>query len=246
MSTTARRGCLSSSIVGLIVLLMASGAWAAPPKKGTGTTPPMKIYPCAGQLTRTPDLVITMEAGKAFYTATDNDAPVTTPPLVQGGAISVAESKAKSCNRRVIEVRVPSTTSSGCANCYAQAEINVCVGSFSGSKEFEEHCRVPVSSTSETDCKTFSHNVEVFWKPSGAANFTLTPLKTFVYKGFKDSTGCRVAAKYLGQIHDTAEVYPTVNPPASGMDVYRVLSLPRYKGNLLDTVIFVEYESMKR
>jgi len=141
---------------------------------------------------------------------------------------------------------VPSTTSSGCANCYAQAEINVCVGSFSGSKEFEEHCRVPVSSTSETDCKTFSHNVEVFWKPSGAANYTLTPLKNFVYKGFKDSTGCRVAAKYLGQIHDTAEVYPTVNPPASGMDVYRVLSLPRYKGNLLDTVIFVEYESMKR
>ena len=82
MSTTTSRGCNSSSIVGLIVLLLVSGAWAAPPKKGTGTTPPMKIYPCAGQLTRAADLIITMEAGKAFYTATDNDAPVTTPPLL--------------------------------------------------------------------------------------------------------------------------------------------------------------------
>ena len=42
--------------------------------------------------------------------------------------------------------------------------------------------------------------------------------------------------------HDTAEVFPNVVPPASGMDVYRVLSLPTYKGALVDTVIFIEFE----
>ena len=35
-------------------------------------------------------------------------------------------------------------------------------------------------------------------------------------------------------------------PPASGTDVYRVTSLPKFKGPLLGTVIFVEFESRNR
>ena len=61
-----------------------------------------------------------------------------------------------------------------------------------------------------------------------------------------DSTGCRVAAQNLGQIHDTAEVYPNVTPPKNGTDIYRVLTLPKYKGALVDSVIFIEYEKMQR
>ena len=40
----------------------------------------------------------------------------------------------------------------------------------------------------------------------------------------------------------SAEVWSNVLPPASGMDVYRVLSLPTYQGALVPTVIFVEFE----
>ena len=40
-----------------------------------GTMPVKKIYRCAGQLTRAADAVITMQAGKAFYKATDSTAP---------------------------------------------------------------------------------------------------------------------------------------------------------------------------
>lgn len=230
----------------VVLVLMTVGSAGAVTKKGDDVKPVMKIYRCAGQLTRNPDLVITMKAGKAEYEETLNAAPVTTLPVVENGAITQAEAKAKSCKRRVIEVRVPSTTSSGCADCYPNAEIHVCAGNFSGSKSFEEHCRVPVSSTPEKDCKTFSHNVEVYKKASGAKSFNRTALKTFHYKGFMDSSGCRVAAQNLGQIHDTAEVYPNVTPPSSGTDVYRILTLPNYKGALLESVIFIEYEKKQR
>ena len=184
-----------------------------------------------------------MEANKAFYKVTDSATPVTTDPVMDPGyPITAAAAKAKQCKRRMVEIRVPSTTSSGCANCYPNAEIHVCAGQFSGSKSFEEHCRVPTTSTAEATCKTFNHAVEVYRKKSGEADFSKTPIATYVYKGFVDVNGCRVAGKHLGQIHDTAEVWPNVTPPASGMDVYRVLSLPNYKGALVDSVIFVEFE----
>jgi hypothetical protein len=227
----------------MIVLVFSTGGAAAPSDPKQGTHPIPKLYQCAGQLTRAPDLIITMEANKAFYMVTDSAAPVTTQPVMDPGyPITATAAKSKTCKRRVVEIRVPSNTSSGCANCYPNAEIHACAGQFSGSKAFEEHCRVPTSSTSETNCKTFSHAVEVYRKKSGETEFSKIPISTFLYKGFVDVNGCRVAAKHLGQIHDTAEVYPNVLPPASGMDVYRVLSLPNYKGALVDTVIFVEFE----
>jgi hypothetical protein len=99
---------------------------------------------------------------------------------------------------------------------------------------------------SEADCKTFRHDVEVFKKAAGQAEFAKDPIARFTYRGFVDSTGCRVAAKHLGQIHDTAEVWPNVVPPASGTDIYRVTSLPKFKGNVLGTVIFVEFEKTNR
>jgi hypothetical protein len=231
---------------GIAVMACGMSTAGAEPPKGGGTTPPMKIYACAGQLTRTPDATITMKAGKAFYEDTVRGQPVTTQPVVQNGSISVAEAKAKACTRRVIEIHVPSTASSGCPDCYPNAEIHVCAAKFAGSKDFEEHCHVPVSSTSAADCKTFSHPVEVYKKPNGAKSFNLTALKTFHYRGFMDSTGCRVAAKNLGQIHDTAEVYANVTPPKSGTDIYRVLTLPRYKDALLESVIFIEFEKRRR
>ena len=101
---------------------------------------------------------------------------------------------------------------------------------------------MPTSTTNSANCTTFQHAIEVFKKSSGQTKYTATVLGTFVYKGFIENSSCRVAAKYLGQIHDTAEVYPNVTPPASGTDVYRVLSLPNYKGALLDTVLFIEFE----
>ena len=101
---------------------------------------------------------------------------------------------------------------------------------------------MPTSSTPEATCKTFNHPVEVYLKKSGETEFNKVPIKTFLYKGFVDASGCRVAAKNLGQIYDTAEVYATVNPPASGTDVYRVLTLPTYKGSVVDSVIFVGFE----
>jgi hypothetical protein len=63
-----------------------------------------------------------------------------------------------------------------------------------------------------------------------------------VYRGVKGTDGCPVYAKHLGQIWDTAEAYPNVVPPASGTDVYRVLSLPTFDGAVIDSVIFIEFE----
>ena len=215
---------------------------AAAPPQGGGTKPAPKVYSCAGQLTRTADLVITMQAGKAFYKEAVSARPTTTQPLVEGGSISKAQAQSMACTRRVIELRVPSNASSGCPECYPNAEIHVCAGSFTGSTSFEEHCRVPASGTPEAECKTFDHRIEVYKKASGAKSFNLTALKTFRYRGFVDANGCRVAAQNLGQIHDTAEVYPNVTPPKTGTDVYRVLTLPKYKGALVDSVMFVEFE----
>ena len=232
-----------SQVIVMTVLLLSIDAMAAPAKSKPGTQPVAKLYQCAGQLTRPADHVITMEANKTFYKYTDSAAPVITQPVMDPGyVITAAAAKLKTCKRRVVEIRVPSTTSSGCATCYPNAEINACAGSFSGSKEFEEHCRVPGSSTAEATCKTFNHPVEVYVKKSGETEFNKIAISHFLYKGFVDSSGCRVAGKNLGQIHDTAEVWPNVVPPTSGMDVYRVLSLPTYKGALVDTVIFVEFE----
>ena len=213
---------------------------------GGQTKPTPKVYACGGQLTRVADKIITMETGKAFYKSTVADAPVTTAPTGDVNSITAAQAKLMACTRRVIEIRVPSTASSGCADCYPNAEIHACAGSFAGSKDFEEHCRVPVSATPLADCKTFTHPVSVFKKAAGAANFNPVALKNFNYKGFVDASGCRVAGKNLGQIHDTAEVYANVTPPATGMDVYRVLTLPKYKDALVDSVIFIEFEKRRR
>lgn len=223
-------------------LLCCGLAQAAPGGGSGGTHPAPMINRCGGQLLRAPDAVITMAAGTAFYKTTESTAPTTTLPIIDSGTMTAAEAKLKACKRRVIEIRVPATASSGCATCSTSAEIHVCAGSFTGSKTFEEHCKVPTSSTSSTNCKTFNHAVEVFKKPSGQTKFTATVPGTFVYKGFIDNTGCRVAAKYLGQLHDTAEVYANVAPPASGTDVYRALTLPNFKWSLLDTVLFIEFE----
>ena len=238
---------LIASVAGILVM-PAADAQAPRQSSGSnqGTKPTPKVYSCGGQLTRPADEIITMEAGKAFYKSTVNDTPVTTPPTGDLGSVTAAEAKLLNCTRRVIEIRVPSTTTSGCADCYPNAEINVCAGSFSGSKEWEEHCRVPVSSTPLADCKTFTHQVQVYKKAAGSKSFNLTPLRNFNYKGFVDGTGCRVGGQYLGQIHDTAEAYANVTPPGSGMDVYRVLSLPKYKGALLDTVVFIEFDKRRR
>lgn len=215
-----------------------SFALAAPATNPNQSThPQINTNSCAAHLTREPDEVITMEPGKKFYIVTTSAAPAnSTSPYG-----SVAQMP---CKRRVIEVRVPSNTSSGCANCYPNAEIHTCAGDFANDKLFEEHCHVPKSSVGETTCKTFSHNVEVYKKPAGTSSFGTKALKTLRYKGFIDSSGCRVAATYLGQIHDTAESYANVTPPAAGMDVYRVLSLPRFDGSFVPTVLFIEYEEM--
>lgn len=243
MTRFERAQAVFSLVLSATTLLFSIAATAAPASNKPGTHPTPKLYPCAGQLTRAPDLVITMEANKTFYMVTDSAAPVTTQPVMDPGyPISAAAAKTKTCKRRVVEIRVPSTASSGCADCYPNAEINACAGSFSGSVLFEDHCRVPAHSTAEATCKTFNHPVEVYLKKSGQAEFNKVPISHFLYKGFVDVNGCRVAAKNLGQIYDTAEAYPNVVPPASGMDVYRVLSLPTYQGALIDTVIFVEFE----
>jgi hypothetical protein len=188
------RTALLVAFAGIAALLVSTAA--AEPKKGSGsgTKPTPKIYACGGQLTRAADKIITMEAGKAFYKSTVDDAPVTTPPTGDVNTITAAQAKLMACTRRVIEVRVPSTTSSGCADCYPNAEIHVCAGSFSGSKEFEEHCRVPVSSTPLADCKTFTHQVSVYKKAAGATNFNPIALKTFNYKGFIDASGVALRA----------------------------------------------------
>jgi len=248
MVTDLRFSVISLLMAGIGMLAMSAADAQAPRQLGGGsqTKPTPKVYACGGQLTRAADKIITMESGKAFYKSTVDDAPVTTPPTGDVNSMTAAEAKLMACTRRVIEIRVPSTTSSGCAECYPNAEINVCAGSFTGSKEFEEHCRVPATATSLADCKTFTHQVAVYKKAAGATNFNLTALRNFNYKGFVDATGCRVAGQHLGQIHDTAEAYPNVTPPASGMDVYRVLSLPKYKGALVDTVVFIEFDKRRR
>ena len=243
MTAFARFQSVFAAVAAMTALMVSFGGAAAPADPKQSTHPIPKLYPCAGQLTRTADLVITMEANKTFYMVTDTATPVTTDPLMDPGyPITAAAFKSKACKRRVVEIRVPSTTSSGCANCYPNAEISACAGSFAGSKYWEDHCRVPASSTTEPTCKTFTHSVEVYLKKSGESEFSKVPISQFLYRGFVDANGCRVAAKNRGQIYDTAEAWPNVLPPASGMDVYRVLSLPTYKGALVPTVVFVEFE----
>ena len=243
MTTFACVRSVFAVVVAITTLLSSVDATAAPASNKPGTQPVKKLYQCAGQLTRAPDQVITMEANKDSYLVTDSATPVTTQPQMDPGyPITATAAKAKQCKRRVVEIRVPSTASSGCANCYPNAEISTCAGSFSGSVLFEHHCRVPAPSTPEATCKTFNHPVEVYLKKSGETEFNRVAISNFLYKGFVDVNGCRVGAKNHGQIWDTAESYANVLPPASGMDVYRVLSLPTYKGALVDTVIFIEFE----
>lgn len=245
MHTLAHRAFHAPARALLAFCIVVGTTVDAAPKKSGETHPAPKVYSCAGQLTRPADFTITMEPNKSSYIQTVDAPPQATMPVIESGAMTKAQAEASKCERRVIEVRVPSNTSSGCPDCYPNAEIHVCDGQFSGSKLFEHHCRVPTSSTSANDCKTFDHRVEVYKKASGAAEWNLTPIKSFRYRGFMEAGKCRVAAKYLGQIHDTSEVYPNVTPPGNGMDVYRVLSLPKYKGNLVDTVIFIEFEKMR-
>ena len=232
-----------SRLLAVLPMVVTMGATAAPPSTKPGTHPTPKIYPCAGQLTRAPDKVIAMGPNKTFYLVNDSAAPVTTPPEMDPGyPITQAAAKAKECKRRVVDIQVPSNTSSGCANCYPNAEISACVGQFANSKLFEHHCRVPATSTPPATCKTFNHTVEVYRKKSGDAAFDKTPIATFIYRGYGEANGCVISAKHPPQIYDTAEVFANVTPPPSGSDVYRVLSLPTYKGALVDTVIFVEFE----
>jgi hypothetical protein len=236
---------LRSMVTGLTALTLSSGPQAAPPSNNPGDHPLPKIYPCAGQLTRPADVTITMVANKTFYKITTSAPIVATLPVFDSGyPITAAAANAMACKRRVIDIVVPSSASSGCADCYPNAEVNVCAGSFSGSVLFEHHCRVPSQSTSATKCKTFKHPVEVYKKASGAAEFDKTPLQPtpLLYRGVKGSDGCRAYAKHLGQIWDTAEAYPNVVPPTSGTDVYRVLSNPAFDGATVDSVVFVEFE----
>ena len=243
MTQSARFLSVFSVVTSITALVLSTGATAAPADKKGSTHPIPKMYQCAGQLTRPADHVITMEANKSFYKYTDSAAPVTTDPVMDPGyPITAAAAKSKTCKRRVVEIRVPSTTTSGCDTCYMNAEIHACAGSFSGSTTFEEHCKVPSSSTTEATCKTFNHPVEVYLKKAGETEFNKVAISHFLYKGFVDVNGCRVAGKNQGQIHDTAEVWPNVYKPNSGTDVYRVLTLPTYKGMLVDSVIFVEFE----
>lgn len=239
----ARR--LACAFVLATLSLSFTSAPAAPLGNKTGPTPQKKIWPCLGQTTRPADALITMLPNKSFYEETVSTALVTTPPQFESGALSVTQAKAASCTRRVIELRVPASASSSCSDCYPNAEINVGAGSFASSKEFEEYFHVPKSSVSKADCETFKHQIEVFRKPSGAAEFEKTPIRTWVYRGFVDSSGCRVAAKSQGQIWDTAEVFANVTPPSSGTDVYRITRLPKFKGAVLDTVVVVEFEKQQ-
>jgi len=196
---------------------------------------------CAGHLTRPADVIIYMQANQQEYLAESDDAPGHT-----WSSYTTGQYEFNACTRRIIEIRVPASTSSGCADCYPNAEIHACAGYFPGSKVFEEICRVPVSGTSEAKCKTFNHKVDVYKRPAGSTSYGDKPVKSFVYKGFMENGMCRVAAKNLGQIHDTSEVYGYLLPPASGTDRYRVLSYPVYDGNILSTEISVHFESMGR
>jgi len=157
-----RLGC---ALVLAALPLSSTSSLAAPPGNKPGTTPQKKIWPCLGQTTRPADKLIQMQAGKSFYKETVSTTPVTTPPQFESGALSVAQAKAASCTRRVIELRVPASTSSGCSDCYPNAEISVGAGTFANSKEFEEYFHVPKSSVSKADCETFKHQIEVFRKP---------------------------------------------------------------------------------
>lgn len=244
MDCISRRRCLGLSSVALATF--AGALLAAPPPKGGTTHPIPKIWRCAGQTDRAPDHVITMVPNQMSYIATVSAPPVTTLPKSESGAMTAAQAKASGCTRRVIEVRVPASTSSGCTDCYPNAEINVCAASFSDSTLFEHHCHVPKASLTKADCTTFRHDIEVYRKQSGATQWDPNPVATYVYRGFVDASGCRVAATHQGGIHDTAEVWPNVLPPSSGTDVYRVTSLPKFRGNLLDTVIFVEFGKLNR
>ena len=64
---------LRTAVVLSVLILVAGNAQSAPATSSNGgTTPVKKIYRCAGQLTRAAEVVITMQAGKAFYQATDS------------------------------------------------------------------------------------------------------------------------------------------------------------------------------
>lgn len=225
----------------IALCLAAFTTQAAPDPGGTGDTPPLVDNACAGHLTRPADVVVNMQSNKQEYLVESDDDPGMTwsqyslPPHLEFNA----------CKRRIIEVRVPYYASSGCVGCYNFAEIHACAGPFSGSKSFEEICRVPLGGTSEAICKTFSHKIDVYKKPAGASTFGDKPIRSYVYKGSMFNGQCRVAAQYLGQVHDTSEVYASVYPPGSGTDVYRILSYPVFNGSVLSTVVGIEFEHMR-
>jgi len=42
---------------------------------------------------------------------------------------------------------------------------------------FEEYCHVPKASVSKADCQTCKHQIEVYRKPRGAAEFEKSPMR---------------------------------------------------------------------
>ena len=76
---TARFVGVSLLLAGIAMLVVPLASAQAPKQSGGAgqTKPTPKVYACGGQLTAAADKIITMEAGKAFYRCTVDDAPST-------------------------------------------------------------------------------------------------------------------------------------------------------------------------
>lgn len=224
-----------------VVCAVPRVACAAPPPANPGTAKPLPSA-CAGHLTRAADATISMVPNKAEYKQLVTAQPqVTYSPLTP----KVAVGTIGGCRRVAIDIVVPSTASSGCANCYTFAEAHMGAADIPNGKTFEEDFEVPKTSTAADVCKTFRHAVEVYQKLAGTTAFVKTSYR-FDYRGRYENGQCRVYAYSPGttQIHDTTEVFPGVNVPASGTNTYRILSDLSYQGVHVQPRIVVHFEPM--
>jgi hypothetical protein len=186
--------------------------------------------PCAGHLTRAPDSSVTLQANKMLYELKLDIAQAAYKPQLP-----------EQCAPRwVTEIKIPSTAS-GCATCNNYAEIAAGATVFPNSKKYEEHFYRPTDGAGEKFCKSYTHEVAVYRKANGEANFQLK--RNLYYRGHWENGTCHVKATYLGNpSYDTAEVFAPAMIPSSGTDVYRLLQYLAVDGVYRDLNVAITFE----
>jgi hypothetical protein len=189
--------------------------------------------PCAYHITRTQDATLTMSAN-----VTEKETGVVAPAQA-------------TCPAAVVQVSVPSTSSpapADCApsGCYSTVEMMNGAGSFAGSVQDGDSDYIYIPKT-QAACESYSHWSRICRKSTGQTAFSL--LRTRRYRGFWENGLCFVK-RLCGpcdsgcfQTYFPDDLYAK-DPPASGTDIYRIVTYAKANGAATAMRVKVGYEAM--